>query len=101
MSEFKGTKGTEQEQRNYGFNILYPDWDSDDVVGFTEQQEEKAFVVGYKQALKDSKAPELLEMLETMKKELYWCINKLQEYGEEVDFQTIAEVNQLIKEATE
>ncbi|MDV3536820.1 hypothetical protein CMU91_14975 [Elizabethkingia anophelis] len=93
MSEFKGTKGTEQEQRNYGFNILYPDWDSDDVVGFTEQQEEKAFVVGYKQALKDSKAPEMLEMLSR--------VLDCQAQAHTLPSWLNEEIESLIKEATE
>ncbi|OPB98954.1 hypothetical protein BAS10_04620 [Elizabethkingia meningoseptica] len=45
-----------------------------------------------------SKAPEMLQMLENMKNELSWCISKLQEYGEEVDFQTPAEADKLINE---
>ncbi|MDV3508981.1 hypothetical protein CMU89_16985 [Elizabethkingia anophelis] len=96
--KFKGTKGTEQEQRNYGFKILYPDWDSDDVVGFTEQQEEKAFLVGYKQALKDSKAPELIEMLKVARDKFLDLkhdkdLHELQEIQDEIET--------LIKQATE
>jgi hypothetical protein len=93
MSEFKGTKGSEQDQRNYAFNILFPNWDCEDVVGFYEQGQEKAFVVGYKQALKDSKAPEMLEMLEKL----------LQMYTQTENPSTrlVLEVKQLIKEATE
>lgn len=91
--DFKGTKGSEQDQRNYGFNILYPNWDCEDVVGFYEQGQEKAFVIGYKQALKDSKAPEMLDMLQ----EVY----KLQCDGEANDKHVRKRILELIKQATE
>ena len=96
MSEFKGTKGSEQDQRNYAFNILFPNWDCEDVVGFYEQGQEKAFVVGYKQALKDSKAPEMLEMLENIV-----CNWNLANEDNFIMANKIDEIEQLIKEATE
>ncbi|MDV2459870.1 hypothetical protein CMU99_16250 [Elizabethkingia anophelis] len=92
MSEFKGTKGKWEFHESKGLFIT--------TVGAIFRKD-KSRLEQRSNAKLISKAPEMLEMLETMKKELYWCINKLQEYGEEVDFQTIAEVNQLIKEATE
>lgn len=105
MSEFKGTKapwearisqlGIDVIQQGTGFGII--DFGTNEDL----RKADYSFEVAEANAKLISKAPEMLEMLETMKKELYWCINKLQEYGEEVDFQTIAEVNQLIKEATE
>lgn len=91
--EFKGTKGSGQDQRNYAFGILYPNWDYRDVVGFYEQATEKAFIIGYKQALEDSKAPEMLEM-----------VKKLMEYmpkGTLADSDMYYEAHQLIKKATE
>ncbi|MCT4228703.1 hypothetical protein HZP39_04215 [Elizabethkingia anophelis] len=108
MSEFKGTKGKLTVREAVGargevlyFNVQHK---GNSIANFspnpyteipTSLDSAKANAVLF------SKAPEMLAMLESMKKELYWCINKLQEYGEEVDFQTVAEVNQLIKEATE
>ncbi|MDV3685299.1 hypothetical protein CMU45_02755 [Elizabethkingia anophelis] len=103
MSEFKGTKeiiideGSIYKPPQGFINVKLTDSEGWPVATVWAKDFEKLKA----NAVLFSKAPEMLEMLETMKKELYWCINKLQEYGEEVDFQTIAEVNQLIKQATE
>lgn len=45
-------------------------------------------------------APEMLEMLNSVQVELNSCIRKLQFHGEEVDYQTLGEINLLIKKAT-
>lgn len=96
MSEFKGTKGNEDEKFSYAFNILYPNWDYRDIVNQYEQNAIKGFHIGYNQALLDSKAPEMLDMLNTYLNDLNnifprtdACVNRMNK------------VNELIKSATE
>lgn len=89
MSEFKGTKGSEDEKFSYAFNILYPNWDCRDIINQYEQNAVKGFHIGYNQALLDSKASEMLEML----------IDILEQ--ENISQSAHDEIVELIKQATE
>ena len=93
MSEFKGTKGSEDEKFSYAFNILYPNWDCRDIINQYEQNAVKGFHIGYNQALLDSKASEMLEMLK-------YIVNEV-ENGQFLDGEDLFDIKQLIKQATE
>ena len=86
------------------FVILYPNWDCDDVFGFHEQAEVKAFVAGYKQALKDSKTLEMLEMLQSIIQS-FECDFVLDDEIVDNPYEWLVEdykkAKQLIKQATE
>lgn len=85
MGEFKGTKCDWE----YAFNELFPNWDEKDVLEIAEQKEIDAFIKGYNKATKDSKAPEMLEML------IY--LNRRGGLG----IETHEKLDNLIKQATE
>lgn len=98
MSEFKGSKGewfiNKKALRNVRCNNITIANCSQGQSGANELEE-------IANALLISKALLMLEMLKEVKHELSSYIDKLQNLGYEVDFQTCYEIEQLIKEATE
>lgn len=92
MGEFKATKLKEEEKFSFAFDILYPNWDDKDVIEYREQKEVKAFQIGYNQALEDSKAPEMLELLQEIDHFLNCDFNVGEKH---------TKIKQLIKEITE
>lgn len=90
--EFKGTK--EEKALKYAkeaWGVYFDDKHPDSAIEFTMGEiTQNDFLTGYKQAIKDSKAPEMLEMLKYIHSILGTSFNREKE-----------QIEQLIKEATE
>lgn len=114
MTEFKGAK--EEKALQYAkevwgvyFDDVHPDCAITNTMGEISQ---KDFLAGYNQAIKDSKSPEMLEMLDKARVELSRIRRSMMAHpdciaGSEFDDYTTSaqecedEIEQLIKEATE
>lgn len=104
MNEFKGTKGKWEYSGgdNSSIDIVLP---NDTTISIDRYNRYGYGLVGQRQEMEAnakliSKAPQMLEMLISISETAYkiWKINDENEFFDEVDF---AELDDLIKEATE
>lgn len=98
--EFKGTKQSEilnKFEKYKGYPAVFFDYE--------EWRESESYEQGYNQALKDIKAPEILEMLKETTEVIKWYMdNSTSELPEpffNIGANQIEQIEQLIKQATE